>query len=89
MDTEKKETNKAENGLVTTEITSIADEEKKTGEKIEIPDSEKLVSAASKSFIASRKQLHVMMSDPKVSRRSLVRAVTAFMDLPGEGIPVF
>lgn len=71
---------------VNTEVTSIAEEEKRTGEKIVVPDAERLVMLASQSLIRNRKQIHDMMLH--MPKRQIIRAVTAFLDLPHDGVPV-
>ncbi len=72
---------------VNTEVTSIKDMEQKTGQQIVVPDAEKLVMMASTSLVRCRKRAKELMM--KMSKRELVRAVTAFLDLPQDGLPVY
>lgn len=72
---------------VLTEVTSIAKEEEKTGKKIELPSFEELASRASTSFVTNKAKLaHVFKN---LSGRGKERVMSAIMDLPTEGIPVF
>lgn len=72
---------------VNTEVTSIAQEEKRTGTKIEVPKAEQLVAMASASLLRSRKAANTIM--PIMSKKQLMRAVNAILDLPMDGVPVF
>lgn len=72
---------------VNTEVTSIKDMEQKSGKQITVPDAEKLVAMASMSLVRCRKRAKELMMD--MSKRELVRAVTAFLDLPQDGLPVY
>jgi len=72
---------------INTELTSVADEERKTGKKIDVPSAENLVAIASASLIRQRKLMSNLM--PTMSKRALIRAFTAIMDLPTDGVPVF
>lgn len=74
---------------VLTEVTTIAKEEAKTGQKI-IPENltqEELVKRASMSLIKSRKQLAEVFG--KLSKKATIRLVLAAFDLPTEGLPVY
>lgn len=71
---------------VNTEVMSIADEEKRLGRPIEVPKGEELVQKASASFIIQRKVANNLMH--KMSKRSLIRAVNAILDLPTQDLPV-
>ncbi len=72
---------------VNTEVTSLKDIENKTGKQIALPDAEKMVSMASMSLLRCRKRAKELMLGMK--KRELVRAVTAFLDLPQDGLPVY
>lgn len=72
---------------VNTEVTSIAQEEKKTGTKIEVPKAEQLVAMASASLLKMRRTANAIM--PTMSKKQLMRAVNAILDLPMDGVPVF
>lgn len=72
---------------VLTEVTSIAQEEEKSGQKIELPSFEEMARRASTSFITNKAKLaHVFTN---LSGRGKDRVMSAIMDLPTEGIPVF
>lgn len=70
-----------------TEVTSVKEEERKTGVKIEVPTAEKLVAMASASLIKRKSAAHALMKE--MSKKQIIRAVTAFLDLPTEGLPVY
>lgn len=72
---------------INTELSSIAQEEVKTGQKIVMPDAERLVSLAGMSLIKCKKRARDLMIG--MSKREVVRAVTAFLDLPQDGLPVY
>jgi len=71
---------------ILTEVTSIAKEEARTGEKIDIPSVDELVSRASASFIKNRTLLEREFKD--LSGRAKTRVLNAILDLPTEGVPV-
>lgn len=73
-----------------TEVTSIAQEEEKTGQKIDVPSPEELVARASSSVIANlqvmRKIIHAKNGGSyAISRKGMNRIVEAIFDLPTEG----
>lgn len=72
---------------INTELTSVADEERKTGQKINVPNADDLVAIASASLIRQRRLCNQLM--PGMSKRALIRAFNAILDLPTEGVPVF
>ena len=78
--------------VVKTEVTSIAKEEERTGQKIPIPNAEELVQRASLSLVRSLQQIDFLISskDPikKLSNRSIKRALLAGLQLPTDGLPV-
>jgi hypothetical protein len=71
---------------INTEVMSIADEEKRLGRPIEVPKGEDLVQKAAASFIIQRKVANNLMLN--MSKRSLIRAVNAILDLPTQDLPV-
>lgn len=77
---------------VKTQVTSIAKEEEKTGQKIDLPKGEELAQRASMSLIKRLSRIEQMLSskDPryKVSARDLKRAIIAGINLPSDGLPV-
>jgi len=78
--------NDQENNKLLTKVTSIAEEEEKTGQKIDIPSPEKLVSNAAMALINCRKQISMLL--PNMSKKAINRAVVAMLDIPTDGIPV-
>lgn len=87
MTTEETNTEAKEEEVLKTEVTSIAEEEKKTGKKIELPDDEEMKARAMQSFIISTQVLNNLF--PKLSTRAKNRVFNAIMSLPEEGVPVF
>lgn len=75
-----------ENKEVLTEVTSIAKEEEKTGQKIKLPNPEELVQSAAMDLLNSRRHAEQLMAG--MPKRGIVRAIVAAMDLPQDGIPV-
>jgi len=72
---------------IETEVTTIAKEEERTGEKIETPPTpEELVAKSSMSIIMNRKHLNTLL--PKLGKKAMQRVIMASMDLPAEGIKV-
>lgn len=74
------------NDEIKTEVTSIANEEAKTGTKIETPSAEKLLSLASSSFLKNRRSFNTLFSE--LSARGKTRVMNAVLDLPTDGVPV-
>lgn len=72
---------------INTELTSIAEEEKKSGTTIQVPQPEQLVALASASLLNMRRASNQLMLG--MSKRGLIRAFNAILDLPTEGVPVF
>ncbi len=77
-----------------TQVTSISQEEKKTGVKAEMPSAEELVTRASSSIIINTKRLSDIINGKAqgnkyvVSRKGMNRVLLAILNLPTEGIPV-
>lgn len=72
---------------VNAEVTSIAQEEKRTGTTIPVPSAERLVALASANLLNMRRAANSLM--PTMSKKQLIRAVNAILDLPADGVPVF
>lgn len=72
---------------LTTEVTSVAQEELKTGVKIQTPNADDLARKAGISFIRSRKAFNEVFSG--LSARGKTRVMNAVLDLPTDGVPVF
>ena len=76
-----------------TQVTSIAEEEKKTGQKIEVPKPEELVARASSNLIANQQMINNLInrkngSSYVISRKGMNRVLNAILALPQEGLPV-
>jgi len=71
----------------TTEVTSIAKEEARTGQEVKMPSVEELVSRAQMSFIINRKKFGDVFA--KLSARGKNRVMSAVLDLPMDGLPVY
>lgn len=69
-----------------TEVTSIAEEEAKTGAKIELPSDDEMKSRAMSSFIVSTQTLVQLFKS--LSGRGKDRVLASIMDLPADGVPV-
>lgn len=69
-----------------TEVTSIADEEKKTGQKINIPSPEELVARASASLLTHRRYIEPIFGE--LSKKATLRVLYALFDVPQDGVPV-
>lgn len=90
MEDNKQEQQAAAPETPVTEVTSIAKEEEKTGQKIDVPSPEELVARASSSVIANlqalRRIIHAKNGGSyKVSRKGMNRILEAVFDLPTEG----
>lgn len=72
---------------VNAEVTSIAKEEERTGQKINIPSAEKLVSVMSAELIRCQNAISVLL--PTMSKKDIHRATMAYLSLPTGDIPVF
>jgi hypothetical protein len=71
---------------VLSEVTSIANEELRTGQKIPVPNAEQLVANASKDIFITRKIIHDLFS--KMSKKATLRTIAAIFSLPEDGVPV-
>ena len=79
-----------------TEVTSIQQEEERTGEKIHVPSAEELVARASSSMIINKKHLGDLITRRdggkgtfKLNRKALNRVILAILDMPTGGLPVY
>lgn len=72
---------------VLTKVTSIAEEEKRTGKEIKVPDAETLVANASADIYRTRKYLVDLFG--KMSKKQTIRAVSAIFTLPEGDMPVY
>jgi hypothetical protein len=78
---------------VLTEVTSIAEEEIKTGIEAKIPDAEELYSRAITSYIRHIKMLSDLVNSRnggsyKISRKGMNRALISILQLPQDGLRV-
>jgi hypothetical protein len=78
---------------VKTEVTTIQEQEEKSGEKINVPSSEELVARASSSMIVNKKLLNQIITQKDgnkyaISRKAMNRILLAILDLPTDGLPV-
>lgn len=77
---------------IKTQVTSIAQEEARTGQKIPIPSAEELVQRASLSMIRTLQQIEAILSvkdsPRKMSNRAIKRAILAGLQLPTDGMPI-
>jgi hypothetical protein len=69
-----------------TEVTSIAQEEERTGQKIILPSEEIMVQRAIADIYEQRRYISGLLKN--MSHRGIYRAVMAILDLPAEKIPV-
>lgn len=82
------------NGEVLTQVTSIAQEEKRTGQTINMPSPEELVARASSSLIAHQQIMNQIITRNRggdavcISRKGMNRVLNAIFSLPTEGVPV-
>lgn len=77
-----------------TQVTSIAEEEKRTGKKIDVPNPEELVARASSSLIVNQQHLSNIVNRRSggtkytISRKGMNRVINAILGLPTDGVPV-
>lgn len=72
---------------VNTELVSIASEEERTGQTINIPKGSQLVQVMAMELIRCKRAISQLL--PEMSKRDIHRSVLGFLDLPTEGIPVY
>lgn len=81
---------------VLTEVMSIADEEARTGQKIDVGSPDDLYGKAANSYVRNMKMLNDILSMTKgnsnpafaVSRKGLNKVINAILQLPQDGLPV-
>lgn len=87
-ETEGVEKNLDEQPEIVTKVTSVAQEELKTGEKFELPAPEVIANNAMAAYIKATQQLAKKLSDSSISKVSMAKGVLAGLDLPQEDVPV-
>ena len=85
-DVEKKDT--VEEEVVLTQVTSLAQEELKSGQKFELPAPEVIASNAMGAYIKATQELEQKLKDSSISKVSIAKGVLAGLDLPQEDLPV-
>jgi hypothetical protein len=74
-------------GTVLTEVTSIRQEELKTGKEIPVPSAEKLVMNAIFGIEKNKKLVYSLVSE--MPKKQILRALVAALDLPTDKVPVY
>lgn len=72
---------------INAEVTSIAQEEARTGQTIPVPQGEQLVTSMSMELMRCRKEISTLL--PTMSKKSIHRSTMAYLDLPTDGVPVY
>lgn len=72
---------------VNAEVTSIAKEEERTGQKINLPSGEQLIQRMSMELIRCRREINNLL--PSMSKKDIQRATLAYLDLPTGEVPVY
>lgn len=93
LDAQDKADAEATKGLPKTEVTSIAKEERQTGQKIPTPSTEELVARAGSSLISNLAYISNLIEAKRggsyvISRKGMNRLLISILDLPTDGIPV-
>lgn len=78
---------------IVTEVTSVAKEQEKTGQKIEVPSAEELVARATASYHRNITMLTNMVKarnggSYQISRKGMNRVLSAIIQMPTDGLPV-
>lgn len=78
---------------VLTEVTSVAKEQEKTGQKIELPSAEELVARATASYHRNITMLTNLVKarnggSYQISRKGMNRILSAIIQMPSDGLPV-
>lgn len=89
-------TQDVQNKILTTEVTSVAREEARTGVQVQIPTGEELYQKAMGSFIRNMKHLNDLLNKTKgsgsnshvISRKGMNRLLNSIIQLPMDGLPV-
>lgn len=81
------------NGEVLTEVTSVAAEEERTGQKVNIPSAEELVQRANVSYIQNLKMIEQLINARQgsgylISRKGMNRLLLSILSLPMDDIRV-
>lgn len=76
-----------------TEVTTIAEEEKRTGQNINVGTPEDIYAKAAGSYIRNMKMLNDMITGRQgtgyaISRKGMNRVMNAILQLPQDGLPV-
>lgn len=79
--------------VLTTEVTSVAQEELKSGQQIPVPSADELYARATTSFIRNIKFLNDLINGRngpsyKISRKGMNRVLNSILQLPMDGLPV-
>lgn len=78
---------------VLTEVTSVAKEQEKTGQKIDLPSAEELVARATASYHRNITMLTNLVKarnggSYQISRKGMNRVLSAIIQMPTDGLPV-
>lgn len=78
---------------IVTEVTSVAKEQEKTGQKIEVPSAEELVARATASYHRNITMLTNLIKarnggSYQISRKGMNRLLSAIVQMPTDGLPV-
>lgn len=78
---------------IVTEVTSVAKEQEKTGQKIELPSAEELVARATASYHRNITMLTNLVKarnggSYQISRKGMNRILSAIIQMPTDGLPV-
>lgn len=72
---------------VNSEVTTIAAEEERTGQKVPLPTGEQLVMVMSNELMRCKRIIGDLL--PKMSKKDIHRATLAYLDLPTNDVPVY
>lgn len=72
---------------INTEVTTIAAEEERTGQKLNLPQGEQLVAIMANELMRARREISNLL--PTMSKKAIYRATMAYLDLPTDDVPVF
>jgi hypothetical protein len=72
---------------VNSEVTTIAKEEERTGQKINLPQGEQLVMIMANELMRCKREIAALL--PTMSKRAIHRATLAYLDLPTDDVPVY
>lgn len=78
---------------IVTEVTSVAKEQERTGQKIEVPSAEELVARATASYHRNITMLTNLVKarnggSYQISRKGMNRILSAIVQMPTDGLPV-